>query len=181
MIIDDTPERTKQYWMAQNPDYIKVLDDPRYQAERERILSMRESVQENMHWKQKLNQLDPSHPKAPVPDWVRWAKREKQQFRCYVLGWHENDWTKNKVTGNIQPVGMLTLDHTLAAANGGLTTDANTMMIAEAVNQKKGSKSKTYEEMRQHFYLIYELYIPSTEEIIAINSFRAKGIKKVNL
>jgi hypothetical protein len=181
MFIDDTPERTKQYWIAQNPDYIKALDDPRYQAERERILSLRTHEENNMVWKQKLNQLDPSHPKAPVPDWVRWAKRDKQQFRCYVLGWHETDWMRNKLSGSIQQIGILTLDHTLAAANGGLTTDANTMMIAEAVNQKKGSKVKTYEEMRAHFYSIYELYIPTVEEIIAINSFREKGINKVNL
>ena len=168
------------YWIAQNPDYVKALDDPRYQVEQAVLAAIRKPDM-NTKWKEKLFALDPSHPKAPVPDWVRWAKREAQGFKCYVLGWYENDWIRNKASGDIQPVGTLTLDHTLAAANGGLTTDANTKMIAEIANLKKGSKLKTYEEMREFLHKVYELYSPTTEEIIAINSFRSKGIKKVKL
>ena len=180
MIIDDTPERTREYWLAQAPEYIKALDNPLYHEEQMLRLARRDP-NENTRWKEKLNALDPSHPKAPVPDWVRFAKREKQGFRCYILGWHETDWMLNKQSGEIQQVGTLTLDHTVAAANGGLTTDANTMMIAEIANLKKGSKQKTYEEMRTFLHMVYELYTPSFEQIIAIESFRLRGIKKVKL
>jgi hypothetical protein len=87
----------------------------------------------------------------------------------------------NKTSREIQQVGMLTLDHTLAAAHGGLTTDANTMMVAEIANNKKGSKMKSYEEMRQFLHSIYELYVPTNEELMAIESFRSKRINKVRL
>lgn len=180
MFVEDTPERTREYWLQQAPEYAKALDNLMYQEEqRQRILRRDPLVNEK--WKEKLNALEPSHPKAPVPDWVRFAKREKQGFRCYILGWHESDWMFNKQSGEIQQVGVLTLDHTVAAANGGLTTDANTMMIAEIANLKKGSKKKTYEEMREFLHSVYELYVPTSEEIIAIRSFRSGGIKRVRL
>jgi hypothetical protein len=179
-MIDETPERTRNYWLSQAPEYINALDNRAYQEE-QRQRATRRDPNDNMKWRDKLNQLDPSHPRAPVPDWVRFAKREKQGFRCHILGWHELEWMFNKQSGEIQQVGMLTLDHTLAAANGGLTTDANTMMIAEIANSKKGSKMKTYDEMREFLFSIYELYVPTLDEIIAINSFRARGIKKVKL
>jgi len=180
VIVDDTPAHIREYWMQQNPEYILALLDPAYQNERSAALANKDTAQ-SYHWRDKLNMLDPSHPKATIPEWVRWSKRKKQQFRCYVLGWHETDWMINKLTRNIQQIGVLTVDHFVAGANGGLTTDLNTTMLAEIVNNKKGSKVKTYEDMREHFYSVYEQYIPSPEEMIAIQSFRANKIAKVKL
>lgn len=166
--------------MEQNPDYILAAIDPLYIIERATAL-MKRDPQEDQTWRYKLGLLDPSHPKAIVPEWVRFAKRKNQDFRCHILGWKESDWMVNKTSREIQQVGMLTLDHTLAAAHGGLTTDANTMMVAEIANNKKGSKMKSYEEMRQFLHSIYELYVPTNEELMAIESFRSKRINKVRL
>jgi hypothetical protein len=180
MFVDGTPENIKQYWLDQTPEYVEAISDPVYQQEQTLRIALR-LPDENVKWREKLEALDPAHPKASVPDWVRWAKRKKQDFRCFILGWHENDWMLNKQSGEIQQVGILTLDHTLAAHHGGLTTDANTKMIAEIANLKKGCKLKTYDEMRQFLHTIYELYIPDPVELIAIESMRMKNIKKVKL
>jgi hypothetical protein len=176
IIFDDTPVNVREYWIKENPEYIKTLTNPAY-------LEEQAQRPENTHqdWKKKFYALDPSHPKAFIPDWVRYAKREKQNFRCHVLGWHEKDWIFNKNSGELKQVGILTVDHTLAGANGGLTTDANTIMIASFVNTKKGSKMRSYEEIREHFHSFYELYVPTQEEVQAINSLKGKGFKKVIL
>ena len=163
--------------MAQNPNYIAALEDPQYQEERRHIRSTRSTDA----WQAQFNALSPSHPKATIPEWVRFAKRKKQSFRCFVLGWRESDWMLNRQSGEIKQVGTLTVDHTIAAANGGLTTDANTKMIASVANSKKGSKPKTYEELREHLLNIYELYVPNFDELMAIRSLRAKGCKKLIL
>jgi hypothetical protein len=180
VIIDDTPDRIKQYWVEQNSSYIFALLDPDYIRERDIALEKRDPLDTQL-WRQKLSQLDPSHPKALIPEWVRFSKRKAQEFKCYILGWHESDWMRNRASGSIQQVGMLTVDHTLAAAHGGLTTDTNTKMVAEIANNKKGSKQKSYEDMREHLHTIYELYVPSAEELIAFDIMRAKKITKVKL
>ena len=179
-IVDETPEHIKQYWLEQNPSYILAPTDPAYIRERE-LASGRRDPAEDFSWRHRLNQLDASHPKAPVPEWIRFAKRKKQDFRCAILGWQETDWMINKMSGNIQQVGMLTVDHVIPAAQGGLTTDANTLMVAEIANNKKGCKLKSYEQMREHLHSVYELYQMSAEELIAIESFRLKKITKVKL
>lgn len=180
VIIDDTPEHIKQYWMGQNPDYILACLDPQYIAERTIAFSKRDPL-EDQSWRYKLSLLDPAHPKAPVPEWVRFAKRKKQNFRCHILGWAESDWMRNKQSREIQQVGMLTVDHVLPAAHGGMTTDVNTLMVAEIANNKKGSKMKSYEEMAFFLHSVYELYHPSAEELVAIESLRLKRITKVKL
>ena len=180
VIIDDTPEHIKKYWIEQNPSYVLATIDPAYIRERE-LASTRRDPLEDFSWRYRLNQLDPSHPKAPVPEWVRFAKRQKQQFRCAILGWQENDWMINKMSGIIQPVGVLTVDHVVPAAEGGLTTDANTLMVAEIANNKKGCKLKSYEQMREHLHSVYDLYEPTIEELLAFKSLRQKNITKVKL
>lgn len=91
---------------------------------------------------------DPSHPRAFIPNYVRYAKRQAAGFRCPITGWHETDYFQDiSGTGPVRLVGRLTIDHKLPGALGGLTTDENIQVMSEFANCKKGSLAITNEDL----------------------------------
>jgi len=93
---------------------------------------------------------DPSHPRAFIPNYVRWAKRYLAGFRCLITGWHETDYFQDiDGRGPIRLVGRLTADHKLPGSLGGLTTDENIQMISCFANTKKGNSGITNEELTE--------------------------------
>lgn len=93
---------------------------------------------------------DPSHPRAYIPSYVRWAKRQYVGFVCPITGWRESDWFRGTTSTNgpFRRVGMLTMDHIIPGAAGGLTTDENIRAICSLANSKKAHKQITDEELR---------------------------------
>ena len=92
---------------------------------------------------------DPSHPRAFIPNYVRYAKRKQAGFRCAVTGWHEADYFRDvSGRGPVRLVGRLTVDHIIPGALGGLTTDDNIQMVSEFANTKKGSNQINNEELK---------------------------------
>lgn len=97
--------------------------------------------------------LDPTHPRAWIPNWVRYAKRLESNFTCPITGWKETDFFQDKSgRGPVRIVGKLTMDHTIPGAMGGLTTDENIRAISELANTKKGSLLVSDEELRQRLH-----------------------------
>lgn len=93
---------------------------------------------------------DPQHPRAYIPNYVRWAKRKELNFTCPITGWKETDFFQDiHHCGPVRLVGRLTVDHIVPGALGGLTTDENIQMICEFANTKKGSKSMSNDELRE--------------------------------
>jgi hypothetical protein len=111
---------------------------------------------------------DPRDPKAWIPPYVRWAKRKEVNFTCPITGWTEADWYKG-VNGNgpYRKVGTLTIDHIVAGAKGGFTTDENIRAICYLANSVKGSKNMTDEELRQRILSGYRV-VPMPEELLQI-------------
>lgn len=177
--IDDTPIRTREYWRQQNPAYEKYIRDARYQTEKKKEDNDPANVLQgkNPKWKEKLNALDPWNPNAPIPGWVRFGKRDTQGFNCFVTDWNEGQWVVNKNSGYSEKIGRLTVDHTVARANLGLTTDANTKMVWGKANNKKGMKFVTYEELRNHLHSIYEPITLAPEVLDALNLLRERKVK----
>lgn len=91
---------------------------------------------------------DPAHPRAYIPNYVRWAKRKELNFTCPITGWKETDYFQDiPKRGPVRLVGRLTADHKLPGALGGITSDENIQMICEFANTKKGSSAITNEEL----------------------------------
>jgi hypothetical protein len=100
--------------------------------------------------------LDPTHPRAWIPQHVRWAKRKAVDFRCPITGWHELDYYQDvQKRGSIRAVGTLTMDHILPGSLGGLTTDENIRAFSELANTKKGNLTVTDEELRDRLLAVY--------------------------
>lgn len=179
VIDDDTPIRTREYWRQQNPAYEKYIRDARYQTEKKKEDNDPANILQgkNPKWKEKLNALDPWNPNAPIPGWVRFGKRDTQGFNCFVTDWNEGQWVVNKNSGYSEKIGRLTVDHTVARANLGLTTDANTKMVWGKANNKKGMKFVTYEELRNHLHSIYEPITLAPEVLDALNLLRERKVK----
>ena len=99
---------------------------------------------------------DPTHPRAWIPPYVRYAKRKAVEFTCPITGWHENDYYQDyQGKGPVRQVGRLTMDHHIPGAIGGLTTDENIRAICMLANTKKGSTAITDEELRDRILRSY--------------------------
>ena len=111
---------------------------------------------------------DPMHPRAWIPPYVRWAKRNQVHFTCPITGWKETDWFKGiNGHGPYRKVGVLTMDHIIPGASGGLTTDENVRAISYLANSLKGHKPLTDEELRKRILGAYQsVYMP--EELLQI-------------
>lgn len=111
---------------------------------------------------------DPQHPRAFIPNYVRYAKRKELGFKCAVTGWSETDYFQD-VTGHgpIRLVGRLTADHIIPGASGGLTTDDNIQMVSEFANTKKGSKLISNEELKERL-LEHHQRIELPEDVLAV-------------
>lgn len=111
---------------------------------------------------------DPSHPRAWIPPYVRYAKRAEVGFRCPVTGWSENDWYRG-VHGNgpFKRVGILTMDHILPGAAGGKTTDENIRAISLLANMKKGAKQVSDVTLSESIHMAYKL-VDMPEDLLAM-------------
>jgi hypothetical protein len=100
---------------------------------------------------------DPTHPRAWIPPYVRWAKRKAVDFACPITGWKESDWFRGIGGGPYRKVGTLTIDHITAGANGGLTTDENIRAISYLANSIKGHKDVNDEDLRKRIFGSYKV------------------------
>lgn len=108
--------------------------------------------------------IDPSHPRAYIPEYVRWAKRRDVNFKCPVTGWAETDFYQgNNSCGPIYMVGVLTMDHIIPAASGGLTTNENLRAMSQLVNTLKGKTNQTDLELQTRVFGSYKLVEPPTD------------------
>lgn len=97
--------------------------------------------------------MDPSHPRAWIPNWVRYAKRKQVDFTCPITGWKETDFFQDQQRrGPVRLVGKLTMDHILPGSLGGLTSDENIRAISELANTKKGNQPISDEELRERLH-----------------------------
>jgi hypothetical protein len=111
--------------------------------------------------------LDPTHPRAWIPPHVRWAKRKQVDFTCPITGWKESEWFRGNGGGPYRKVGILTIDHIVPGASGGLTTDENIRAISALANSIKGSKTITDEELRLRIHGSFtRVYMP--EDLLAM-------------
>lgn len=111
---------------------------------------------------------DPQHPRAFIPNYVRYAKRKEVGFRCVVTGWHESDYFQDVCGhGPIRLVGRLTVDHIIPGALGGLTTDDNIQMVSEFANTKKGSNQINNEELRKRL-LEHHTRVELPDDVLAV-------------
>src|SRR5579863_2685684 len=151
--MDEASPITRKYWIAQNSRYATTMNDSGFLEDQE--LKKKKLSGENYI---KYLPTEPSHHRAHVPDDVRYAKRKDQGFRCAIRGWRETDWVQDKQKrGPVRRVGVLTVDHIIPGAKGGMTTDENIKMVCEFVNAKKADKEITYEQMRDRVLGAYEL------------------------
>ena len=182
-VVDLTPisQTTIDYWTSQGYVSADVQDDPLYQAEI--LQANKEQIEKHSEPfdPDKFGPKDPSHPYAYTPRYVTFKMRRNQQFRCHVMGWHETEWVRNKITGEIRPVGKLTRDHTKAATHGGATSHDNMKMVAALVNRKKGHKHITYEQLRDHIVQFWEVFHMSENERFALNHFIERGVRHITL
>lgn len=124
---------------------------------------------------------DPSHSRAWIPPYVRYAKRSQVQFICPITGWGENDWYRGKHgNGPFKKVGILTMDHIIPGAAGGKTTDENIRAISLLANMKKGSKQVSDDKLRESILVAYELVTMPEDLLIVlikygITSYRVGG------
>ena len=111
--------------------------------------------------------LDPTHPRAWIPPHVRWAKRKQVDFTCPITGWKESDWYRSYSGGPYRKIGTLTIDHIVPGALGGLSTDENIRAISALANSKKGHKTVSDEELREHLFKAFKtVYMP--EDLLAM-------------
>ena len=117
---------------------------------------------------------DPTHPRAWIPPFVRYAKRSAVNFTCPILGWAETDYYRG-ITGNgpVKRVGILTMDHLIPGAAGGLTTDDNILAFSALANTKKGHSAIKDDELRERLLASYER-IDIPEDLLAM-------LKKYNI
>lgn len=101
--------------------------------------------------------LDPTHPRAWIPPYVRWAKRKQVNFQCPITGWKETDWFRGIQGGPYRRVGVLTMDHILPGAKGGLTTDENLRALSSLANTKKGHREISDEQLRLNILSAYKV------------------------
>lgn len=114
---------------------------------------------------------DPSHPRAYIPSYVRWAKRNEVGFRCPITGWLESDWYRPIHGGPFRKVGMLTMDHIIPGAQGGLTTDENIRAICSLANSKKAHKTISDEELRAKLQAAYELVVMPSDLVVVLEKY----------
>lgn len=182
-VVDLTPisQLTIDYWTSQGYKLEDVQDDLQYQME------IKEANAENLKKGQrpydpnKFEPKDPSHPYAYTPRYVTFAMRRNQGFCCFVMGWHESDWIRHKVSGEVRRVGKLTRDHTKAATNGGSTSHDNLKMVCAFANRRKGSKLITYKQLHDHLNEYWQLWQLTSEERAALEHFSSLGVRHITL
>lgn len=122
--------------------------------------------------------LDPTHPRAWIPPYVRWAKRKEVDFKCPILGWAEGDYYQGiNGGGPIRRVGVLTMDHLIPGATGGRTTDDNIRAFSALANTKKGHSTITDAELRERLLASYiKLDLPE-DLMIVLKKFNISQFK----
>jgi hypothetical protein len=122
----------------------------------------------NIEYKQYLP-VDPTHSRAWIPPFVRYAKRAQVNFICPITNWKETDWYRGIGGGPFKLVGPLTLDHIQPGAKGGLSTDENIRAISMLANTKKGHKTISDEDLRNSILSSYSLVSmpPDLNEVLA--------------
>jgi hypothetical protein len=121
--------------------------------------------------------LYPSHPRAWIPNWVRYAKRQSCNFTCPITGWKETDFFQDtQGRGPIRMVGKLTMDHIVPGASGGLTTDDNIRAISELANTKKGSLAVSDDELRERLHNSHQILNLESEVKEALLFLMSKNI-----
>ena len=144
-----------QTLMTEHDEYWKKYDWARELADTE--LRLNPAPDKADDYKQYLPD-NPAHPRAWIPPHVRYAKRREVGFRCPVTGWSEGDWYRGAFgNGPYKRIGILTIDHILPGAAGGMTTDENTRAISLLANMKKGAKQISEEDLRRQILQSYKL------------------------
>lgn len=147
----------EEYWKQY--DWAKTLADEE--------LRLNPIVSQKEDYRQYLP-IDPTHPRAWIPPYVRYAKRAQVQFRCPITGWLETDWYKDTHgKGPYKRVGVLTMDHILPGAAGGKTTDENIRAISLLANMKKGAKQISDEHLRESIFIAYKL-VELPEDLLTV-------------
>jgi len=123
-----------------------------------------------MDYKQFLP-ADPTHARAWIPDFVRYAKRAAVNFRCPISGWLETDWYRGIGGGPFRKVGSLTMDHIVPGAAGGLTTDENIRAMSFLANSKKGHKLLTDEELSRQIHSSYRIVEMPADLLEVLNKY----------
>ncbi|VVB52890.1 Uncharacterised protein [uncultured archaeon] len=112
---------------------------------------------------------EPTHPRAFIPNYVRWAKRKELDFTCPITGWKETDFFHD-IAGNgaVRMVGRLTVDHIIPGSLGGMTTDENIQMISEFANVKKGNRQITNQELREQLLSTHKKVDERYDELLSV-------------
>lgn len=176
-VIDETPQRVRQYWEQFGFNLASVIDNPIYREERESVPHYPVDIIKTLE----RRHPDPNEHGAYIPPYVTFALRREQRFRCYVTDWLESDWIINKDSGAVRQVGRLTVDHILAGAHGGTNHPQNLRMVCDIANGKKGSRIVPYEHIREHLLEHYKLYVPTPEILVAVEQLRKQKIKVLKL
>lgn len=179
LIVDLTPisQRTQIYWAEQGYVLADVEADPQYQREIEEANLEQIAKGQRPYDPEKFGPIDPSHPYAYTPRYVTFKMRRDQNFRCFVMDWHESDWIMNKNTGELRLVGKLTRDHTKAATLGGETSAKNLKMVCALANRKKGMKLITYQDLRAHL----DGYWRSLQASVPVNQLTLEQLQKLGV
>lgn len=171
-LIEPETKETSDYWQL----YAATKQDLDYKAEQKRKKSEDVApLRGEGYDPRKHHPADPSDPDAYVPAWVRFAKRKLVNFKCPVTGWRETDWIQPLNGGRTRLVGELTLDHRLARAKNGRTTDDNTRMVASLANSKKGDRDLSDEQIRANLANGYKIVEPPTDLLPMLQKY---GIKE---
>jgi hypothetical protein len=122
--------------------------------------------------------LDPTHARAYIPPYVRWAKRWEVNFKCPILGWAEGDYYQGiNGSGPIRRVGILTMDHLVPGAAGGKTTDENIRAFSALANTKKGHSTITDEELRERLLSSYKLIEVPEDLLVVLKKYNVSQFK----
>ncbi len=139
-------------------------------AEAEANLEIERLEIKEIDYKQYLPE-DPTHPRAWIPAFVRYAKRKQVNFICPITGWKENDWYRGLGGGPFRKVGMLTMDHIIPGAAGGLTIDDNIRAVCYLANSKKGHKQITDQDLRRQILNSYRLVDMPIDLLEVVNKY----------
>jgi hypothetical protein len=120
---------------------------------------------------------EPSHPRAWIPPYVRWAKRKQVDFTCPITGWKETDWFRGNGGGPFRRIGTLTMDHIIPGALGGLTTDENIRAISYLANSIKGHKQVSDEDLRKRVLGSYKIVSMPEDLLMVLDKYGITSYK----
>lgn len=165
----------QQHWHM----HVHVLTDPAYLAEkvivdRENALNGFDAIEPFMRERSAAN---PSAPHAYIPPWVKFSKRQKQDFTCPVTKLREGEWYLNTTNNTYHRVGRLTYDHVLAKSKGGLSTEENSRMLLGHINSKKRAAVFTDEQMANNFWKNHIKFTPDPELLKVLNRYNITEYK----